>query len=754
MKQIELLAPAGSYEAFIAAILNGANAVYLGGSAFSARAFATNFTNQEIIDAVAYAHLRNVRVFVTVNTLYSDDQFPELYEYISFLYNENVDAVIIQDIGLLHMIKTCFPSFETHMSTQASIYNKEAAAYYESLGVNRIVLARENTIEEIKDICTNTPMDVEVFVHGALCMGYSGQCLFSSFLNDRSGNKGSCSQPCRLPYRLKLNKSDISKKNTFLLSPKDLCTIEYVEQLIDSGIHSFKIEGRMKRPEYVATIVKQYREAIDAVLQKQKVKDVDTKIYKMKTMFNRGFTKGHLFHDGNFLSGTFSGNKGLEVGKVVDYNQYKKMLSITLNHDIKQNDRFLFHSLDLPRTVTKLYYQGNLVNKGLKNQTIQIEMNQKVPVGEVVYRIYDSEQIKIASETYQKEHIQLPISMSFYVQDDYPMLQATYNEFVATVCSTIPVEVALKTSLSKDRIETQLKKLGNTIYYASNLNIDFPEGYTFAIKELNEMRRSVIENLSFQRLQNNRKADIQALYKPLQSVECLESDFITKIKTTDQLSVVLEYPIEEVYSPIELFMEVLSIYEENYKEIYLYTSFLTSKESILEVLENENFYRIKKVIVSDMRAYMLLKDHVLCILDSNHNVYNSYACDHYKNIPVILSKECTKDSMKHHQLQQETYLYVYGYMESMVLKHCIISQHYHGKKIVGCNACKKGNYTVSDGSKEFPVLVDKDCNNHLYHHEPLYMKKLDLYDIHHFILDFTIETTDQIQIIIESYIYH
>ena len=190
MKEIELLAPAGSYEALIAAVQNGANAIYLGGNEFSARAFATNFNREELKKAVIYGHLRNVKIYVTVNTLYEDNQFEDLKDYLLFLAEINVDALIIQDIGLMYFVKKYFPDFEIHMSTQTSIYNLPAVKYFEELEVDRIVLARENSIEEIKNICNKTDLDIEVFVHGALCMSYSGQCLMSSMIAKRSGNKG------------------------------------------------------------------------------------------------------------------------------------------------------------------------------------------------------------------------------------------------------------------------------------------------------------------------------------------------------------------------------------------------------------------------------------------------------------------------------------------------------------------------------------------------------------------------------------
>ena len=269
-EDIELLAPAGSFDALKAAVQNGANAIYLGGQKFGARAFAHNFDYEALKQAVNYCHLRNVKLYVTVNTLYTNQQIEDIISYIQYLYEINVDALIIQDMGLFHLIKNNFPNIEIHMSTQASVRNLEGVKYFEEQQVDRVVLAREMSIKEISEICHNCDIDIEVFVHGALCMSYSGQCLMSSMIAKRSGNKGECGQPCRLPYQLKEDNKIVSLHDRYLLSPKDLCSIENVDQLIEAGIKSFKVEGRMKRPEYVGEVIKAYRKAIDTYFLKQK----------------------------------------------------------------------------------------------------------------------------------------------------------------------------------------------------------------------------------------------------------------------------------------------------------------------------------------------------------------------------------------------------------------------------------------------------------------------------------------------------
>ncbi|WP_296877675.1 peptidase U32 family protein, partial [Thomasclavelia sp.] len=396
MKNIELLAPAGSYEALVAAIENGADAIYLGGNEFSARAFATNFDRKELEKAVNYSHLRNVKIYVTVNTLYSDDQFLQLHDYLVFLAKINVDALIIQDMGLLNYVLEHFPNFEIHLSTQASIHDLPGVEFFKNKGIKRIVLARENSLDEIKSICNQTDLDIEVFVHGALCMSYSGQCLMSSMIAKRSGNKGACGQPCRLAYQLEKDDQILNQKPLYLLSPRDLCTIESIDLLIEAGITSFKIEGRMKRPEYVAIVVKQYRDAIDAYLNKKQLNDIEQRILKMKKMFNRNFTGGYLLKDRQFMARDLPGNQGIKVAKVIGYNKAKKLVKLQLTDQLKQGDRINFVDLELTRTITKLYHQRKLVNQAKNGDIVEIELNQIPKLQSFAYKLYDIDLIQEA----------------------------------------------------------------------------------------------------------------------------------------------------------------------------------------------------------------------------------------------------------------------------------------------------------------------------------------------------------------------
>ena len=268
MEKVEILAPAGSMESLVAAINKGADAVYLGGNKFSARAYASNFDNDNMLKAVDYAHSYDVKIYVTLNTILKENEVEEAVRYVGYLYEIGVDALIIQDLGLLKRIKEDFPLMEVHASTQMTIHNGEAAVYFKDKGFHRIVLSREMTLEEIKYISKDLGIETEMFVHGAICVAYSGQCLMSSMIGGRSGNRGRCAQPCRMEYTLKGEKSGETKGH--LLSPKDMCTIEDVEDIVETGVYSLKIEGRMKRAEYVAGVVDNYKKAVDKVLYNKK----------------------------------------------------------------------------------------------------------------------------------------------------------------------------------------------------------------------------------------------------------------------------------------------------------------------------------------------------------------------------------------------------------------------------------------------------------------------------------------------------
>ncbi|MDF2523853.1 MAG: peptidase, partial [Clostridiales bacterium] len=345
-KNIELLAPAGDWDAFIAAVESGADAVYLGGKLFNARQFAGNFDNEHLKKALDYAHVRGINIYLTLNTLLTDSEIKQAVDYVEEAYLMGIDGVIVQDLGFAGFLRKYIPQLDLHASTQMTVYNPEGVKVLEQLGFKRVVLARELTIEEINRIVKNTSIEVEVFNHGALCVSYSGQCLMSSMIGGRSGNRGKCAQPCRLPYQLLQNGKVVENKSgRYLLSTKDICSLNELDKLINTGIRSLKIEGRMKNPEYVATVVKTYRKYLDMLQDR----NVDNSKYKVEKQDMRDITQ--IFNRGGFTTGYLNGkpgkdlmsyekpkNWGVLLGEVISYDNYSKLVTIKLSEDIAIGD--------------------------------------------------------------------------------------------------------------------------------------------------------------------------------------------------------------------------------------------------------------------------------------------------------------------------------------------------------------------------------------------------------------------------------
>ena len=407
---VELLSPVGNIEALYAAVQNGADAVYLGGKLFNARQYASNFGMEDLKTAVEYAHLRGVRVYVTVNILFSDKEIEEAVDYVKYLYEIDVDGLIVQDLGLSYLIKNVFPQFELHGSTQMTINNLQGVLFLERMGFKRVVLARELSINEIKYIKERSNIELEGFIHGALCVCYSGQCLMSSIIGGRSGNRGTCAQPCRMPYTL----VDIENERTvfeklegkYILSPKDLNTIEDIDKIVDSGLKSLKIEGRMKKPEYVALVVSKYRKALDRGIDE--ITKEDKK--ELLEIFNRGFTGGYILENfgREFISLDRPNNRGVYLGKVVKVDP--KYIYINLEDDLNIGDGIEF-------TKGKNEYVGIMSNiSGEKGSTIKIDNLKGIKNNSLVYKTSNRELLEKTRETFEEnQNIKYPISMDVYI---------------------------------------------------------------------------------------------------------------------------------------------------------------------------------------------------------------------------------------------------------------------------------------------------------------------------------------------------
>jgi putative protease len=484
----ELLAPVGSRESLIAAVENGADAVYFGGRLFSARQYASNFDREELLWAIDYVHARGVRAYVTVNTLIKDAELDEASDYLQFLCNAGADAVIVQDIGILKLLRGHIPNMPVHASTQMTIHNTEGVKFLQEMDVKRVVLAREMSLDEIKRIKSETCMEIETFIHGALCFSYSGQCLLSSMIGGRSGNRGYCAQPCRKKYRA----GDVEG---YLLSPKDLNMSEHIPALVGAGIDSFKIEGRMKRPEYVAGAVRVYRRLIDRFVEEPFMFRVtDDEKHTLRQLFNREFTSGYFFGNpgSELMSRKYPHNRGTELGKVVDYEPRKKLATIYLKAQLRTGDGIGIGARETGVTVGSMFTDNKSVRAAYPGSTVRVPMEYEVESGDEVFKTYDS-QLMASLEV--KNTRKIPVRMSFRAHVDEPVeLWISDGENKIDIQGR-SVCIAQRIPISKSAISDQLKKLGNTIFEAHDIIFEIDENIFIPVSEINSLRREGIDRL-------------------------------------------------------------------------------------------------------------------------------------------------------------------------------------------------------------------------------------------------------------------
>lgn len=425
MKKVELLSPVGNQEMLYQAIHNGADAVYLSGVHYGARKFATNFTNEEIVEAIRYAHLYGVKVYVTVNTLVYETEIDGVVKYLDFLHQNGVDAVIMQDIGLIRITREMYPNLEIHASTQAHTYNREGLKQWKEFGVKRVVLAREVSLEEIKKL--DVDIEKEIFVYGALCVSYSGNCLFSSLNGGRSGNRGECVGSCRLPYQLIKNNQVVATEGNYLLSTKELNTLGVIQELLEAGVTSFKIEGRMKSPAYVGYVTRLYRTLIDKYQNHEDPVLTSLELMNLKKLFNREFTTGHLCGEQDIMNIKTPNHQGVEIGYVMGWNKYQIKIKLT-GDDLRQNDGIRFQKQDEGMAVNRLYNdKGLLVHEVLKGNVCFLDKKFKVEEGDRILKTVDSELNQRLANIIPKK---IPISMKVKCLANLPMELTITDVFI------------------------------------------------------------------------------------------------------------------------------------------------------------------------------------------------------------------------------------------------------------------------------------------------------------------------------------
>lgn len=735
---VELLAPVGDFECLKAAVQNGADCVYFGANMFSARSSAKNFDMQELEEAINYAKLRNVKTNLTLNILIKNDEFQDAFNLAKKAYEYGIDAIIVQDLGLAKILIKEFPDLAIHASTQMSVHNLEGVKGLENLGFKRVVLSRELSYKEIEHICKNSNVEIECFIHGALCISYSGQCLFSSMVGGRSGNRGRCAQPCRLPYSLIENSSEIN--NGYLLSPRDLCGLEYLPSLIKAGVSCLKIEGRMKTPEYVATVTRIYRKYIDMVLQnKPFVIDAQDKKDLMQVFNRGGFSNGHFDEqeNRNLIFKEKPNNMGIFLGTVSNFNNKKGYITLKLKDTISIGDKISIATskVDSTYTVSELMI-NNKNQKTVEAQNIVTigRMKGNIEVGNKIYKLSSKQLLEDVKDSFsgkELKRIYLSCSLNIKLNEPIRITISDKNNHSISITSEIIPEKAVSSPITEERIISQLSKTNNTPFTFDEFSIDLQDGvYIPKISTLNELRRTALEKYENFILKGfKRISDSSCCFNNISDVTYGESHNIVLSDTSEQNL----KPTTKTPSKISLLLNILN---ENYNydmltkvdRIYIpLKNFFSRKfDGIIHNLSltvdtyiflpcimrnnyinlfNKNIgrilkdFKIKGFLVSNIGQFELLKDFKDYDLIANYNlnVYNNQTFKELNCSTVTLSPELSKDYLsgieylKGDLEKKYSEIIVYGKLPLMNTNYCLLGET--NKCYKSCShKCSSSNY--------------------------------------------------------------
>ena len=780
--RVEILAPAGSMECLKAAITAGADAVYTGGALFGARAYAHNLTEEELLEAIDYVHLHGRRLYLTVNTLIKDREMEkQMYDYLLPYYRQGLDAVIVQDIGLFRFIRKHFPDLPIHASTQMTLTGVDGAKFLEKEGAQRIVTSRELSMAEVKKIADETELEIESFVHGALCYCYSGQCLFSSFIGGRSGNRGQCAQPCRLLYQ-----TPEAKKPQYLLSLKDICTLELIPEMIESGIYSFKIEGRMKKPEYAAAVAFQYRKYADLYLKyyEECPAEEDPAVYAMKKyrvreedrqmlldLYNRGGFHTGYYHTQNgreMISLNRPNHAGVPAVKVLA----KKGRNVTAK---ALTDLYPQDIIELPmrkgREKADNYTCKDAVRKGM-NVQIPVFADTPFKRDEIWMRTRNSTLIDTLREEFVNGKIKERICGTFRL---YPQEKATLTVKCRDAEITVAGEKAqeaLSQPMSRERIEKQLRKTGNTEFEFSFLKAEIGEKVFLPMQSLNELRREALETLEKVICEKYRRSgevkDPEEDKTELSMEEEVLSGWTASVRTAEQMEVILEEEaIGRIYVDCTMFPRIWE--KDSYvewitkvhaagKEIYLVMPYIfrerTRKQ--YEAAYNRIFGAgWDGILIANYESFAFLKEHGYTgriMTDYNLYEFNQESRKFWKEKGVFeftAPVELTERELQDLRVKDGEVI-VYGYLPMMVSAGCI------QKTTRGCQK-KSGQTTITDRYRN-PFVVKNECDycyNILYNYVPLYLgdRMEEVYQIGpgRIRLMFTTERQQEVRQILSAY---
>ncbi len=721
----ELLSPAGNIESLKQAVYNGADAVYLACQDFGARKFAENFTNEEVIEAIKFCHLYGVKVYVAMNTLVKDNEVPMFLGQVEFLYRNGVDALIVQDFGMICLLRKRYPNLDIHASTQANVSAKETAELFYKLGCKRVVFSRELSLKEIEEI--KVPIEKEVFIHGALCISYSGCCLMSSMLGSRSGNRGECSGSCRMKYSLKrYDKTLIQDK--YLLSTKELCTAPNFKELLDSDILSFKIEGRMKSPEYVGFVTRYYRNLINNY---GNVVNIEEETNKLKTLYNRGFTVGRLFNasDNDLMNIDTPNHIGLEIGKVVEVTKDK--IKIKLDRVLNQLDGIRFLESGKGLIVNYLYKEdGKLINSA--NDYCYIDNKIDLSTNDKVYKTLD---YKLMQDLKKLPQRKVPITMRAIVKAG-EFFSLEVSDGVNTVKATSGiVDVAMNAPLDEERIRQQLEKLGDTPFVSTATVVEMGDNIFFNIKDINEIRRNAINQLMQVRMNTKKEVIIENVN--LDAIDkTLDKGLTCTCKNVNQIDYCNKLNYKRIY------IEDKELYNKyrNYQNVYYKVP--RNRFIIEEDLQRKN-------LVSsyfDFSKYdFLVGDYSLNVT----NIYTAYFLYQMGLEVITLSAELNSNEIINFI---NTYIKYFGKYPSIELAGF---SRYENMLIKGNILNIKANdykYTlVNEKNLEFPVYFD-GVNTHILNYERKTLENIDtLKKYANIRIDFEDENEKEIEKITEKF---
>lgn len=714
----ELLAPAGNMEALRAAVSNGCDAVYLGLEKFGARAYSDNFTIDSLAEAIDYAHLRDVKIYVTMNTIVFEDEIADMEQQLEQLNTIGVDGIIVQDLAVFDYVARNFVDMEIHCSTQMGIDDLEGTLLFKEMGADRVVMAREVDIADVKRIRKSAKIPIEVFVHGALCVSYSGNCLMSGLIGYRSGNRGRCVGSCRKPYELLDRETGQSFGTSYLLSMKDLNTIDHIEEM--KAVDSLKIEGRMKEPAYVANVVARYRKALDGGIDQ-------TEKEALQKTFNRTYTEGYMFGEepGNITNIQRPNNFGYEIGRV--RGSYRGMYEIALTKTLHQNDiiRIDHENEDVNLSVARLYDRdGMLINQAEKNCYIKIK--EKLSPGDVVYKTKDYLFYKELETDLDKEFQRFPLDLKVYA---YPgaalVIDAAGFGMQYLYESEEILEEAVNNPTGREQVVKHLSRLGDTVFTLGDVEFEAYNAFVPA-KLLNSARRQIVQGLYEAKLAKWKKRTKEDVPREQISFPLQKPYLTATVTTQEQYDICKACGIKDVY----------------------FDNIIRRNQNVYEDREGE-------MLLGGYGGIYRYRDTNPFVTDYSLNVVNAVSC--YELYRLGAKRVTLSYELNRHQIQDLIAAYedanggspaleliVYGRAPLLFTRYCPL------KKLGQCGSCRKRSYELKDEYGEFPVLNHEDCSTTI-----LNGKVLNLLDempqidgVEAFRLNFTIESGEEVKRVI------